>query len=138
MCLTVPLERREAEVEGLTAVERSQGEVQCTAQPRRNGGGRKIGEERHAAHASTQARAAEADGAGEIDPGRIPGGGAGQITIAPLHAEVAREIRRRLNDVRLDEYLRRLHIEAADQLARVVDAALNVAHHQRVGVLVDE
>src|SRR5262245_34401877 len=117
MRLPVPLERREAYVEGLTPVERSQGEVQCAAQPRGNGGGREIGEERHAPPAGPQTRPAEADGAGEIDAGWIPGGGAGQVAIAPLHAEVAREIRRRLNDVRLDEHLRRLHIEAADQLA---------------------
>ena len=80
---------------------------------------REVDQERHAAGAAAEAGAAEADGAGEVRAGAGAGLRADVGAVAPLHAELAGEVGGRLDDVRLDQHLRDLHVEAADQIAGV-------------------
>ena len=56
---------------------------------------------------------------------------------APLDADVAEVAARRLDDARLDQHLRRLRVERADELLDLVQVAGDVAHDQHVGALVD-
>ena len=73
----------------------------------------------------------------EGDAGGVAGGLAEGGVAAPLDAHVAEVAARRLDDARLDQHLRGLRVERADQLLDVVQDASHVAGDQRVGALVD-
>jgi len=85
------------------------------------------------AEPSLRPRAADADRAGEVQAGRVPGLRARLVIVAPLHAERARQVARRLYDVGLDQYLRALHVQLVDELRGGVGAVRDVAHDDGVG-----
>src|SRR5581483_3309858 len=146
--LALLLQGGQAGAERLRAVDRAEGQVERRAVVRAEAraevpGNREVRQERHRVRRRARAGpgcrrpdaetgAAETDGPGEVEAGRVAVRRPGLERVAPLDAEAAREVLGRLDDVRLDQDLRALRIELADELLRVADPLVDVADDDRV------
>ena len=84
-----------------------------------------------------RATADEADARGESEPGLVAARRAEGDVTTPLDTDVAGEAARGLHDAGLDEDLRGLRVEGADELLDLVEVAPDVAADEHVGALVD-